>query len=133
MKLIAKVVLPVLVVVGTTTHVSTSAQPISTINTVSGTVTASANATVRALQSVSTGKYEIASANANLDTGAFTMSLPTAAPLVGSYSNALPIALTAATTSAGQYTLEADAASGATQSAAVNIANGSLSNVNFSF
>ena len=125
------------VVVGATTHVSTSAQPIalpaSTMNTVSGTVTASANATVRALQSVSTGKYEIASANANLDTGAFTMSLPTAAPLVGSYSNALPIALTAATTSAGQYTLEADAASGATQSAAVNIANGSLSNVNFSF
>lgn len=125
------------VVVGATTHVSTSAQPIalpaSTMNTVSGTVTASANATVRALQSVATGKYEIASANANLDTGAFTMSLPTAAPLVGSYSNALPIALTAATTSAGQYTLEADAASGATQSAAVNIANGSLSNVNFSF
>jgi hypothetical protein len=125
------------VVVGATTHVSTSAQPIalpaSTMNTVSGTVTASANATVRALQSASTRTYEIASANANLDTGAYTMSLPTAAPMVGSYSNALPIALTAATTSAGQYAVEADAASGATQSAAVSITAGSLSNVNFSF
>ncbi|PMS19027.1 hypothetical protein C0Z18_14440 [Trinickia dabaoshanensis] len=125
------------VVVGATTHVSTAAQPItlpaSTMNTVSGTVTASADASIRALQNASTGTYEIGSANANLDTGAYTMTLPTAAPLVGSYSNALPIALTAATLSAGQYTVEADAASGATQSAATNISVTSQTNVNFAF
>lgn len=125
------------VIVGATTHVSTAAQPItlpvSTMNSVSGTVTASAMASVRALQSTSAGAYEITSANANFDTGAYTMSLPVAPPMVGAYSTTLPIGLTAATTSGGHYTIEADASSGATQSAAVNITTGSLSNVNFSF
>jgi len=125
------------VVVGATTHVSTASQPItlpaSTMNTVSGTVTASADASLRALQTVSGTAYEIGSANANLDTGAYTMSLPVAAPMVGAYSNALPITLTAVGALAGQYTVEADAASGATQSNAVNITSGSQSSVNFSF
>ena len=130
------IVASVPVVVGATTHVSTANQPItlpaSTMNTVSGTVTASASASLRALQTAGSGTYEIGSANANLDTGAYTMSLPVAAPMVGSYSSTLPIALTAAT-SAGQYTVEADAASGATKSTAVNITAGSQSNVNFAF
>jgi len=130
------VITSVPVVVGATTHVSTAAQPItlpaSTMNTVSGTVTASADASLRALQTTTSGTYEIASANANLTTGAYTMTLPVNPPLVGAYSNTLPISLTAATTSAGQYTIEADAASGATQSSAVNVSSGSQT-VNFSF
>jgi Domain of unknown function (DUF4382) len=125
------------VVVGATTHVSTAGQPItlpvSTMNTVSGTVTASAYASLRALQTTSTGTYEIASANANLDTGTYTTSLPVAAPMVGTYNGTQPVGLTAAATSAGQYTIEADAASGATQSTAVNITGGSQANVNFTF
>ena len=125
------------VVVGATTHVSTAGQPItlpvSTMNTVSGAVTASADASLRALQTTSTGTYEIASANANLDTGTYTTSLPVVAPMVGAYNGTLPVGLTAAATSAGRYTIEADAASGATQSTAVNISSGSETNVNFTF
>lgn len=130
------VITSVPVLVGATTHVSTVAQPItlpaSSMNTVSGTVTVSAAASLRALQTTTSGTYEIASANANLTTGAYTMSLPVSPPMVGAYSNALPIALTVATASAGQYTIEADATSGATQSSAVNIGSGSQT-VNFSF
>jgi hypothetical protein len=125
------------VVLGATTHVSTAGQPItlpaSTMNTVSGTVTASADASLRALQTTSSGTYEIASANANLDTGAYTTSLPVSAPMVGAYTGSLPVGLVAATTTAGQYTIEADAASGATQSTAVNVTSGSQTNVNFAF
>ncbi|WP_233867695.1 DUF4382 domain-containing protein [Paraburkholderia adhaesiva] len=131
------IVTSVPVVVGATTHVSTAGQPIvlpaSTMNAVSGTVTASADASLRALQATSTGTYEIASANANLDTGAYTTSLPVAAPMVGTYNGTLPVGLAAAASSAGQYTIEADAASGATQSTAVNITGGSQTNVNFAF
>jgi hypothetical protein len=52
---------------------------------------------------------------------------------VGAYSATLPVGLIAATTSAGHYTIEADASSGVTQSTAVNISSGSQTNVNFSF
>jgi hypothetical protein len=124
------------VVVGATTHVSTAGQPItlpvSAMNTVSGAVTASADASLRALQVTPTGTYEIASANANLDTGNYTTSLPIAAPLVGAYNGTLPVGLNLAA-AAGQYTIEADAASGATQSTAVSITGGSKTNVNFTF
>lgn len=58
--------------------------------------------------------YKIASASANLTTGAYVMTLPAAPPRAGAYSNALPIVLTAATVSAGLYMIEADAALGAT-------------------
>jgi hypothetical protein len=125
------------VVIGAPTHVSTAAQPIrlptATMNTVNGTVTASADASLRALQTTSSGTYEIASANANLDTGAYTTSLPVTAPMVGAYTGTLPVGLVAAATLAGKYTIEADAASGATQSTAVNITGGSQTNVNFAF
>jgi len=124
------------VVVNTDTAVSTSGTPIalpaSTMNTVGGTVTASANATVRALQAIDANPYEIASVNANLDTGAYALSLPAAAPVVGTWSGALPVAMAAVPTAAGQYTIEADAASGATQSTNVN-ATTNPANVNFSF
>jgi hypothetical protein len=125
------------VVVNSTTAVSTSQAPISLAaspsNTVSGTVTASADATVRALQSIGSAPYEIAATNANLDTGNYSLTLPTAAPMVGTYSGSLPVALSAVTAAAGQYSIEADAASGATQSTSVNVGAGSQSNVNFAF
>ncbi|MBP0713947.1 DUF4382 domain-containing protein [Burkholderia sola] len=124
------------VVVNATTAVSASAAPItlpaSTTSTVSGTVTASANAFVRALQTIDAHAYEITSINANMDTGAYALSVPVAAPIVGTYSGSLPVTLAAAPAAAGQYTIEADATSGATQSANVN-ATTSQSNVNFSF
>ena len=124
------------VVVNTTTAVSASTAPItlpaSTTSTVSGAVTASANAFVRALQTIDANAYEITSINANLDTGAYALNVPTAAPIVGTYSGSLPVALAASPAAAAQYTIEADAASGATQSTNVN-ATTSQSNVNFSF
>ncbi|WP_175721898.1 DUF4382 domain-containing protein [Burkholderia anthina] len=130
------VVRSVPVVVNADTAVSTSGTPIalpaSTMNTVGGTVTASANATVRALQMIDANPYEIASVNANLDTGAYALSLPAAAPVVGTWSGSLPVAMAAVPTAAGQYTIEADAASGATQSTNVN-ATTNPANVNFSF
>jgi hypothetical protein len=125
------------VVVGATTHVSTAAQPIalpvSAMNSVSGTVTASANASVRALQATPAGTYEIASANANLDTGTYTMSLPVAAPMSGTYTSTLPVSLSPVTASAGHYTIEADAASGATKTTPVDVTAGAQTGVNFSF
>ncbi|NLP59909.1 DUF4382 domain-containing protein [Paraburkholderia sacchari] len=124
------------VVVNADTPVSTSGAPItlpaSPMGSVSGNVTSSAQAFVRALQVIGGSPYEIAAINANGDTGNYALSLPTGAPFAGTYSNALPIALTAASTVAGQYTIEADAASGAVQSANVNAAT-NPTGVNFAF
>ncbi|ANA33463.1 hypothetical protein R82526_01433 [Ralstonia mannitolilytica] len=120
-----------------TTAVSSSAAPIalpvSATNTASGTATASAQASLRALQAISSVSYEITSANANLDTGAYSLALPAAAPLVGTYSPTLPIALSAVSSVAGQYSVQATSASGTTQSAAVNVSAGSQTGVNFNF
>lgn len=124
------------VVVNTTTAVSASDAPIalpaSTMGAVSGTATPSANAFVRALQTIDANAYEITSINANQDTGAYSLSVPTAAPVVGTYTGSLPVALAAAPTAAARYTIDADAESGATQSANVD-ATTNPSNVNFSF
>ncbi len=126
------------VTVSGTTIVSTSAAPItlpaSTMHTASGTVTpASATATLRALQTIGSLRYEIGATNANLDTGAYSLSLPAAAPMIGAYSGTLPVSLSTATSVAGVYTIEADAASGATQSTGVNLSTADQTNVNFAF
>jgi len=126
------------VVVNSSTAVSTSVAPItlpaSVMRTASGTVTpVSAQAIVRALQGAGTGTFEITSSNANLDTGAYALNLPAAAPIVGTYSGSLPVALAAVPSSAGLYTAEADAISGATQSAGVNVTATNQANVNFAF
>jgi len=124
------------VMASATTTVSTSAAPItlptSVTNTVSGTTTPSAQASVRALQTISSVSYEIASTNANLDTGAYSLPLPAAAPLVGTYTPTLPITLSAAPV-AGQYSVQATSLSGAAQTGAVNVSGGSQSGVNFNF
>ncbi|WP_433695683.1 DUF4382 domain-containing protein [Paraburkholderia phenoliruptrix] len=132
------VVRSVPVVVNASTVVSTSAAPIalpaSTMHVASGTVVpVSAQAILRALQTVSGVNYEITSSNANLDTGAYSLSLPAAAPLVGTYSGTLPVSLTPVASVAGQYTAQAVSASGATQQSAVNVSTTDQTGVNFSF
>ena len=132
------VVRSVPVVVNASTVVSTSAAPIalpaSILRVASGTVVpVSAQAIVRALQTVSGVNYEITSSNANLDTGAYSLSLPAAAPLVGTYSGTLPVSLTPVASVAGQYTAQAVSASGATQQSAVNVSTTDQTGVNFSF
>lgn len=120
-----------------TTTVSTAAAPIilptSATNTASGTATASAQASVRALQTISAVSYEIASTNANLDTGAYSLALPAAAPLVGTYNPTLPIALSAVSSAAGQYSVRATSAAGAAQTNSTNVFGGSQTGINFSF
>ena len=124
------------VVVNSNTAVSTSnvpiALPASAMSAVSGTVTPSAAALVRALQTVDANAYEITSVNANLDNGAYVLSVPKAAPIVGTYNGTLPVALAAVPAAAGRYTIEADPASGTPQAVSVN-ATTDQSNVNFSF
>jgi hypothetical protein len=64
------------------------------------------DANVRALQSAGTATVEVASTLADESTGLYSLTLPTAAPLVTSYAVPLPPA-TAASASAGRYTLQA--------------------------
>ncbi|MCS6473991.1 hypothetical protein NX871_29310, partial [Burkholderia thailandensis] len=61
------------------------------------------------------------------------LALPAAAPIVGSYSGSLPVAMSAAPSAAGQYTIEADVANRATEQQPANSTAGSVSNVNFGF
>ncbi len=138
----AGIVRGVPVVVGTPTAISTTAAPMSlpasTYRRVSGTVTpASAEATLRALQLVNGGNFEIAATAAASDTGAYSMfatapALPVAAPVIGTYQAALPIPLQPDGAAAGKYRVQATSATGAvqTQPADVNIADAV---VNFSF
>ena len=118
-----------------TTVVSTTGSPLalsaSAMNNVSGTVLpVTAQGTVRAIQTYATAtptsvsvKYQ----GADLVTGAYGMSLPTAAAMLGAYGNGtLPIVLAAQTSSAGNYGLEASAAGFATQTAPVAISAGSV-------
>jgi hypothetical protein len=124
------------VVVNMDTPVSTSAAaialPASLMGSVSGTVTPSAQALLRALQMINGATFEIAAVNANLDTGNYALSLPTGAPFIGIYSNMLPIALAQATSVAGQYVIEADASSGAVKSTNVDAATNPIG-VDFDF
>lgn len=126
------------VAVNATTVVATQPAPIalpaSAMHNVSGAATpASAQADIRALQTVGGLNYEISSANANFDTGAYSLALPAAAPLVGTYAGVLPVPLTPASSAAGQYTVEADSITGAVQSAPASISAGDQANVNFGF
>ncbi|ACC73693.1 DUF4382 domain-containing protein [Paraburkholderia phymatum] len=125
------------VTANTTTTIATASVPItlpvSAVDAITGTVTASAQAAMRALQNDGVGSYEVASANANLDSGAYALAVPAAAPVTGTYAGSLPVVLSAANGAAGAYTVEADSASGTTQSTAVNVSAGSQSGINFNF
>jgi hypothetical protein len=138
----AGIVRGVPVVVGTPTAISTAAAPMSlpasTYRRVSGAVTpASAEATLRALQLVSGGNFEIAATAAASDTGAYSMfvtepALPVAAPVIGTYQAALPIPLQPDGAAAGKYSVQATSATGTVQTkpADVSVADAV---VNFSF
>jgi hypothetical protein len=101
------------------TRVSTSGQPIalgaSVMRTASGTLGpagARDSAVVRALQAVGGVPAVQVGPVANVapDTGAYSLSLPAAAPTLASFSTTLPLSFSAVAPSAGQYTLNAKAA-----------------------
>lgn len=126
------------VTVNGTTTIATSAQPIalpgSAMRSVSGAATpASAQAEVSAVQTINGLNYEIDGVNANVDTGAYGLMLPAAAPLVGTYAGVLPIALAPANAAAGKYAITAASATGTLQSTPVNVSGGDQTNVNFGF
>lgn len=80
-----------------------------------------AQALVRATQTYASGpKVEIAFKQADLTTGAYSLSVPLAAPVLGKFGT-LPIALTADASIAGKYTLEASASGFATQTSAADV------------
>ncbi len=125
------VVKSVPVAVSGTTRISTSATPItlpiSTTRTASGTVTpAAAEPAVRAMQAVGAlPLLEIAAVNTNAN-GGYTLTLPTAAPLLANYATPLPLAFNAQTANAARYTLEASAAGYIAQTAAVDLTNANV-------
>ncbi|HSB33313.1 MAG TPA: DUF4382 domain-containing protein [Nitrospirota bacterium] len=116
------------------TTVSTSAVPISlptsTMQNMSGTVTLNpADSTVTAFlaakQAITSG-LTVTVKTQPVD-GAYTMSLPAGAPLLGQYgSGSLPISFSEQTASAGKYTAEASAAGYQTQSASVDVSAGDV-------
>lgn len=108
--------------------------PSSSMNTINGAVLpATAEGRLTALQISTGGNYTIASTNANLDTGVYQMNLPTAAPLVGEFTGALPVSLTADPIAAGQYSVRATSASGASQTLSIDLLSGDASDVDFLF
>jgi hypothetical protein len=129
------------VTVQTNTPISTSAAPItlpasSTNNTVSGTVSpASDSPVITASQNFAGGPtIAVAFKNADTTTGAYSMTLPGAAPLLGHFGT-LPITATAATALAGQYSINATGTTtaGATVSAPAATVSTSSGNVSQSF
>ncbi len=110
------------------TAISTSAKPVtlpaSTVNTVSGTVLpVTATPTLTASQSLTGGPtVVIAYQNADAVSGAYSMSLPAAAPLVGQFGT-LPIATTADTAVAGKYTVTAAGSGVQSQSSAADVSS----------
>jgi hypothetical protein len=114
------------VATGATTPVSTSATPLvlttSTMRTISGVATpASSQATVRATQTYASGpKVEVTFKSADLTSGGYSLSVPTAAPLLGKFGT-LPIPLSADSPLAGKYTIEASATGYATQTSNVDV------------
>jgi Domain of unknown function (DUF4382) len=111
------------------TLISTTAAPItlptSTMQNLSGTVTLNpADSTVTAFlatkQTVTSG-LTVTVKTQPVD-GAYTMSLPAGAPLLGQYgTGALPISFSAQAASAGKYTAEASATGYLTQSFNVDV------------
>ncbi|WP_439671143.1 DUF4382 domain-containing protein [Cupriavidus necator] len=109
------------VIVGTPTPISNGpiTLPASAYRRVSGTVApASAEATVRALQLVQGGTFEIASTAAASDTGAYSLfatepALPAAAPVSGNYQGGAAVTLQPDAAAAGKYTVQATSSTSA--------------------
>jgi hypothetical protein len=117
----------------TTTTVSDLAGPItpgaSVTHSVSGTATpVAAEASLRAIQTFSSGPIvTVRSTSANLADGTYSLLLPIGAPLLGNFgSGILPITLTADSSIAGTYTLEASASGYQTQTTPINLTGGDV-------
>jgi hypothetical protein len=116
------------------TTVSTSAVPISlptsTMQNLSGTVTLNpADTTVTAFLAAKQAITSVLTVTVKTQPvdGAYTMSLPAGAPLLGQYgTGTLPISFSEQTASAGKYTAEASATGYQTQSASVDISAGDV-------
>jgi hypothetical protein len=106
--------------------------PTSATATVSGTETLNpASSTVAAFatakQTIGANSLTVKSQAADLASGAYSLTLPVGAPLLGQYGTVLPITLTAQSAAAGKYTIEASASGYATQTAGVDISAGNVS------
>lgn len=122
------------VVVNIPTSISTASSPMtlptSAYRRVSGTVSpASAEATLRALQLVNGGTFEIAATSAVSNTGAYSLyaaelALPAAAPVIGNYQAGGPLALTPDGAAAGKYTVQATSSTGAAVSLPADVGGG---------
>ena len=110
------------VVASASTAISDSAAPIallaSTESTVSGTVLPlDAEGGVSAIQNFGAGpRVTVKYVNADVFTGAYSLTLPVAAPSLGQYTGVLPIVLTAQPAMAGEYSIDVSAAGYQTQS-----------------
>jgi hypothetical protein len=122
---------------GVTTALSTSTAPValqtSTMHTVNGTVTPfNIGGTVRALQTLTSSgeKIEVAYQTADAVTGVYSLSLPSAAPLVGAYGT-LPVTFSADTAASGKYVIEGSASGYLTQNTNVDISTSAKATANF--
>jgi len=110
------------------TAVSTDTAPItltgSATHTVSGNITPSVEATIRATQTFTSGPtMEVRSTSV---TDSYSLTLPVGAPSLGTYGP-LPITFTADGAVAGKYQLEASADGFSNQTASVDISGGDVS------
>jgi hypothetical protein len=127
------------VVRSSTTNLATSsapfAPPAATMRTVSGAVTpaASADARITAKQGIDNKTYEIASTAHDASSGAYTLKLPAAAPLVAPYANSLPLVGTANAAAAGKYQVSAANATTTKPAVAVDVTTADVGGVNFAF
>ena len=113
--------------------------PTSTMRTASGKAvttgsTVIPDATVRALQTMGATKVELTSRHVDADSGAYSFSLPVAAPVKTAYvAGATSLSFSTELASAGKYTLEAAVAGKATQMASIDLASGDDTGRTFSF
>lgn len=129
-------------ITGTATAI---APPPSTMATVTGTTSVSASttsttstlvtdATVAAKQTLTGGPaVTVASTAVNAETAAYSLRLPTAAPMKAAFSTTAAPAFNADTAAAGKYTLAVSAPSRTTLQQAIDVAAGLALNVNLRF
>lgn len=117
------------------TPLTMTASPSGTVTGAVSPAAAAATGSVRALQKVgSIPAIEVAHVNTNPQTGEYSLKLPTAAPMLATYSAATPPVLSfVAQAGAGLYTLEASATGYSTKlgSEVTVPANATLSAQNF--
>ncbi len=113
--------------------------PASTMRTASGEVVTTGSgaipdAIVRPLQTMGATKVEVISRHVDADTGAYSFSLPVAAPVKTAYvAGATSLNFSTESASAGKYTLEVTVPGKATQTADINLTSADDTGRRFSF